>query len=169
MDQIRLRPVRISRVQVSTLTFLRCFDNIGNNIDNACEKPVLFSPEFVRGWGWSSPARNNCRKDDQWSSSLLFVSGQLQVTGVSWNSTGSVIAVAYPLCSDQSTFHLMKMIIIIIMPSYYMTVSWRRRRRFIRAWFLYFFVLHSVFFLFPGNWVLGSKNSNSDKCICIVP
>jgi len=46
-----LRPVRISRVQASTLTFIRCFDNIGNNIDNACEKPVLFSPELFGGGG----------------------------------------------------------------------------------------------------------------------
>ena len=79
------------------------------------------------------------------------MSGQLQVTGVSWNSTGSVIAVAYPLCSDQSTFHLMKMIIIIIMPSYYMTVFVKEEEEVYSSLIFVLFCIAWRIFLFPGN------------------
>ena len=41
--------------------------------------------------------------------------------------------------------------------------------RFIPAWFLYFFVLHSVIFSFPGNWVPGSKNNNNNRNINTRP
>ena len=47
------------------------------------------------------------------------------------------------------------------MPSYCMTVLWRRR--FIPAWFLYFFVLHSVIISLLGNWVPGSNNNNNNN------
>ena len=50
------------------------------------------------------------------------------------------------------------------MPSYCMTVLWRRRRSKVHSSLIFvLFVLHSVIFSFPGNWVPGSKNNNNNS------
>ena len=50
------------------------------------------------------------------------------------------------------------------MPSYCMTVLWKRRSKVHSSLiFVLFFVLHSVIFSFPGNWVPESNKKNNNE------